>query len=94
MLFGYSATTDVSDTTREAWEWWSARSRGLMLPRSITHQARRRFWRVGDAIRSINGVVLNGSEDLRAELARYQLRNAIVLEIERASFPNRCFEME
>jgi S1-C subfamily serine protease len=50
---------------------------------------------VGDVIRSINRVALNHPEDLRAELARYQPGDPIVLEIERKRvFQFIAFEME
>jgi serine protease Do len=50
---------------------------------------------VGDVIRSINRVRLNHPEDLRTELARYRLGDAIVLEIERKKvYQFIAFEME
>jgi serine protease Do len=50
---------------------------------------------VGDVIRSINRVALNHPEDLRAELARYQPGDPIVLEIEhKRVFQFIAFEME
>jgi serine protease Do len=50
---------------------------------------------IGDVIRSINRVPLNHPEDLRAELARYQSGDAIVLEIEHKKvFQFTAFEME
>jgi serine protease Do len=50
---------------------------------------------VGDVIRSINRVPLNHHEDLRTELARYRLGDAIVLEIERKKvYQFIAFEME
>jgi serine protease Do len=50
---------------------------------------------VGDIIRSINRIALNHPEDLRAELARYQPGDAIVLEVEhKRVFRFTAFEME
>jgi S1-C subfamily serine protease len=50
---------------------------------------------VGDVIRSINRVPLNHPADLRTELARYRLGDAIVLEIERKKvYQFIAFEME
>jgi len=50
---------------------------------------------VGDVIISINRTPLNHPEDLRAELARYQPGDAIVLEIEhKRVFQFTAFEME
>ena len=50
---------------------------------------------VGDVIRSINGVRLAGTSDLRSELQRFRAGDAVVLEVERqGTYRFVSFEME
>lgn len=50
---------------------------------------------VGDVIRSVNGLRLNGTNDLRSELERFKTGVPVVLEIERqGTYQFVSFEME
>lgn len=50
---------------------------------------------VGDVIRSVNGILLANSDDLRSELERFKVGDAVVLQVERqGTYQYVSFEME
>lgn len=50
---------------------------------------------VGDVIRSVNGIVMTGTNDFRSELERFKTGDPVVLEIERqGTYQFVSFEME